>query len=174
MTNKQKASSDSKDDPIDLRSAMRHWATGVCIVSTQQGDVDHGMTVNSFTSVSISPPLVTLSLEGTARTHEMVQSTQVFGITILSGKQEDVSNRFAGRDTENQDRFDGYEKERLLTGSPFIKGGTAYLDCRVKSHHPVGPNTLYIAEVIAIKLNPEFEMNGPLLYFSRSYNRLDL
>ncbi|MEK6255835.1 MAG: flavin reductase family protein [Chloroflexota bacterium] len=172
MTDKEISPTDFIDDPGDLRAVMRYWTTGVCIVSTQHENVDHGMTVNSFTSVSLSPPLVTLSLEGTARTHEMVQSTQFFGITILAGNQEDVSNRFAGRDTENQDRFDGYVKERLLTGSPFLKGGLAYLDCKVKSHHPVGPNLLYIAEVVAVKLNPEFEVDGPLLYFSRGYHRL--
>lgn len=172
MTNNNISSPDSNHNPVDLRTAMRFWSTGVCIVSTQHENIDHGMTVNSFTSVSISPPLITLSLEGSARTHGMVLSTEFFGITILSAKQEDVSNRFAGRDTENQDRFAGYEKERLLTGSPFIKGGLAYLDCRVKSQHPVGVNTLFIAEVVAVKLNAEFEADGPLLYFSREYKRL--
>ena len=173
MTIKDNSKISSNEDGMDLREAMRYWATGVCVVTSHHEGVDHGMTVNSFTSVSVEPPLITVALERTARTHGMVQSSQTFGITILSSEQEEVSNRFAGRDTENEDRFSGYEKERLGSSNAFIKGGLAYLDCRVHSSQPVGPNTLFIAEVISLQVNLEVESREPLLYYSRDYHRLN-
>lgn len=165
-----------KDNPSinqeDLRSAMRYWATGVSVVSTIRDNVQHGMTVNSFTSFSLDPPLIIIALEQTARTHDLIQASGVFGVTILSSLQEEISNRFAGRHTEDQDRFIGLETETLITGSPFVKGGMAYVDCRVETTHPAGKNTLFIAEVLAFQTNPDTLADGPLIYYFRKYRRL--
>ncbi|MDH3943207.1 MAG: flavin reductase family protein, partial [Anaerolineae bacterium] len=84
-------------DLSDLRAAMRRWATGVSIVSTKLDESIHGMTVNSFTSISIDPALITVALEKTTRTHEMIMQSRIFGVTILTGEQQDISDRFAGR-----------------------------------------------------------------------------
>ena len=162
----------SSSEQEDLRSAMRYWATGVAVVATRYEEVRHGMTVNSFTSVSLDPPLIIVTLDQSARTHNLVQESRVFGVTILSARQEEIANRFAGRHTEDQDRFEGLEIETLVTGSPFIKGGMAYVDCRVEFTHTIGHNTLFIAEVIAFQTNPETRMDGPLLYYFREYRSL--
>lgn len=159
-------------DGDEIRAAMRYWATGVAIVSTLKNQEQHGMTVNSFTSISLNPPFIVVTLENTARTYNLIKASGVFGVTILSSKQEVISNRFAGRDTENKDRFDGIKTETLSTGSPFIKGGMAYFDCRVTSSHPAGTNTLIVAEVIATKIDTETNLDDPLLYYSREYRQL--
>lgn len=159
--------------PEDLRVAMRRWATGVTVVTTRFENVRHGMTVNSFTSVSLTPPLVLVSLEQTTRTHQLVKQAGFFGITILAGHQQEVSDCFAGRHTEHEDRFAGLELKTLTTGAPFIIGGLAFIDCRVVSMYQASTHTLFIAEVEAVELAPDPEQTGkPLIYFNRSYHGL--
>jgi flavin reductase (DIM6/NTAB) family NADH-FMN oxidoreductase RutF len=159
--------------PDDLRIAMRAWATGVTIGAAQYEDILHGMTVSSFTSVSLEPPLVLISLETGTRTQAMVEKTGTFGVTILNDAQQDISNEFANPNTDLGDRFLGLESFTLETGSPFIAGGLAFFDCKVVSTYPAGTHKVYIGEVVGVKINGNGEVNGePLLYFNRGYRML--
>ena len=117
--------------PEEFRLAMRNWATGVSVVTTEYQGVRHGMTVNSFTSISLTPPLVLVSLERKTRTHGLVVKSGIFGITILSENQQSVSDCFAGRCGDHENRFANLETHTLVTSAPFIDGGLVYLDCRV-------------------------------------------
>lgn len=160
-------------EPEELRLAMRRWATGVTVVTTQMDGVRHGMTVNSFTSISLTPPLVMVSLEQSTRTQKYIKQTGFFGVTILSSEQQEISDRFAGRISEHQDRFTGLETRTLITGAPFVLGGLAFIDCRVVATFDAGTHTLFIAQVEAVHLNPFKEQeDGPLLYYNRSYREL--
>jgi flavin reductase (DIM6/NTAB) family NADH-FMN oxidoreductase RutF len=156
-------------DPEQLRAAMRAWTSGVTVVTAAYRGEQHGMTVNSFTSVSLEPPLIIISLQDTARTRDLVYHAQAFGVTILSAAQEEISERFAGRSADSEQRMAGLETETLVTGAPFLKGGLAYFDCRVRQSVDVGPNTMFIAEVVAARGNGE---GSPLLYHNRKYQRL--
>lgn len=156
-------------DPLELRIAMRRWLTGVTIVAVDYQGVKHGMTVSSFTSVSLAPPVVTVSLERSTRTHELLMKAGVFALTILSGAQQDLSERFGGVQSEHQDRFAGLVSHTLLTGAPFLPGGMAYLDCRVIATHHFGTNTLFLAEVLAAQAG---EGRLPLIYYNQQYHRL--
>jgi flavin reductase (DIM6/NTAB) family NADH-FMN oxidoreductase RutF len=156
-------------DPETLRRAMRQWATGVTVVTAQLAGRRHGMTVNAFTSVSLEPPLVLVSLERATRTHGLVERSGVFGITILGEDQLGISERFAGRVSDLSDRFAGLETDTLVSGVPFIRGGLAYLDCRVVERHPAGTHTLFIGEVMAAQSDGE---GSPLLYLNREYRKL--
>ena len=152
-------------DPEQLRAAMRSWTAGVTIVTATHEGASHGMTVNSFTSISLDPPLIVISLQQSSRTREFVAKSGAFGLTILSADQRSISERFASRDN-TEDRFAGVETEILATGSPLIKGGLAFLDCRVTQTYDAGMNTLFIAEVIAARGNGD---GRPLLYHNRQY-----
>lgn len=156
-------------DPELLRAAMRAWTSGVTVVTAAYKGEQHGMTVNSFTSVSLEPPLIIISLQDTAHTRELVYHAQAFGVTILSAAQEEISERFAGRTADSEHRMAGLETETLVTGAPFLKGGLAYFDCRVRQSVDVGPNTMFIAEVVAARGNGE---GSPLLYHNRKYHWL--
>ncbi|HEY2979551.1 MAG TPA: flavin reductase family protein [Anaerolineales bacterium] len=156
-------------DAEHLRRLMRAWTSGVTIVSAAHGADRHGMTVSSFTSVSLEPPLVVISLHSEGRTHQLVQASGAFAVTILSAEQQHISELFAGRTEEVPDRFAGLEVETLLTGSPALKAGLARLDCRVVQSFPVGMNTLYLAEVVAIAGD---EDGLPLVYHNRGYWKL--
>jgi len=126
------------------------------------------MTVSSFTSISLEPPLLLAALQKTTRTSQMILQARAFGVTILAADQKEISDRFAGRGEESQDRMDGVETEVLSSGAPFIKGGLAYFDCRLRQTVDAGTSTLFIGEVVAVR---QFK-GQPLLYHDRQYKRV--
>jgi len=156
-------------DPEQLRHAMRAWTTGVSVVTAIHDGQQYGMTVNSFTSISLEPPLVSLALKKLTHTHELVEKSGEFSVTILASNQKELSDRFAGKHPEIKDRFEGVLTERLSINAPLIKGGIAYFNCRVVNSIPVGENTFFVAEVIAA----QGEGTGdPLVYHNRVYWKL--
>ena len=156
-------------DPEQLRQAMRAWSSGVTIVTASHAGEQHGMTVSSFTSVALDPPMIIISLQSASRTQELVSHANAFAVTILSDNQQEISDRFAGRISDAENRLLDLETETLVTGTPFIKGGLAYLDCRVSQTIPVGSNTIFLAEVVAARGNGEGQ---PLVYHDRRYHNL--
>src|SRR5512140_1467030 len=152
-----------------LRSAMRAWTSGVTIVTAVHNGERHGMTVSSFTSISIDPPTIVISLQTASRTHDVVARSGAFGVTILAASQQETSERFANRAAAMGERWDGLELDTLVTGAPLIKGGLAHLDCRVTQSIPCGSNTLFIAEVVAVHGD---DHDAPLVYHDRAYHRL--
>jgi len=111
----------------ELKLVMRNWTSGVAIVSSAYQGMYHGMTVNSFTSVSIEPPLIVITLANITRTCDLVKKSHEFGVTILSSRQKKISDRFAGKVGENEDRFAGLETFSLESPSLFIsKTGQGY------------------------------------------------
>lgn len=155
--------------PEQLRAAMRAWTTGVTIVTASHDGIAHGMTVSSFTSISLEPALISISLHSTSRTGELINKAGAFGLTMLSEGQTQLSELFAGRTNENENRLAQVETETLVTGAPLIKGGLAWLDCRVVHTYDAGMNRLFVAEVVAAR---GLEAGTPLVYFNRQYWRL--
>lgn len=152
-----------------LRQAMRFWATGVTVVTAAHAGRQHGMTVSSFTSVSLDPPQVLVSLSQETRTHDLVTHSHHFGITVLNASQQELGDRFAGRVSDELERLAGLETFTLVSGVPLLTGGLAHLDCRVVTTIGSGTHTLFIAEVLAAQSVAEGE---PLLYFNRDYRQL--
>lgn len=157
-------------DPEKLRHAMRAWTTGVTIVTAIHEGQQYGMTVNSFTSISLEPPLVSMALKQLTHTHDLVVKSGMFAVTILTAEQKELSDRFAGKFPNITDRFDGVQTEMLSpVDAPVFKNGMAYFRCRVVSSMPVGENTLFVAEVIAAHGEGA---GDPLVYHNREYWRL--
>lgn len=156
-------------DPEQLRSAMRQWATGVAIVTATYNGISHGMTVSSFTSVSLTPPQVLISLAQDTRTHALARESKFFGVSLLAQGQQDISDRFAGRMPDDQDRLAGLETFTLETGVPLLTGGLAHFDCRVIATFTSGTHTIFIGAVLAAQGQPNAD---PLLYYNRDYRRI--
>ena len=156
-------------DSEKLRRAMRAWTTGVAIVTSRYEGQQYGMTVNSFTSISLEPPLILVTLRKLTRTHDLVVKSGVFVVTILTAEQQELSERFAGKIPNIMDRFEGVQTERLFAEIPVFKNGMAYFHCRVVNSMPVGENTLFVAEVIAAQGEGE---GDPLIYHNREYWKL--
>ncbi len=156
-------------DPEQLRHAMRAWTTGVAVVTATHDGQRCGMTVNSFTSISLEPPLISVTLKRLTHTHELAEKSGEFSVTILASNQKELSERFAGKHPEIMDRFEGVPTERLYLEAPLIKNGIAFFNCRVVNMISVGENTLFVAEVIAARGEGE---GDPLAHHNRKYWRL--
>jgi flavin reductase (DIM6/NTAB) family NADH-FMN oxidoreductase RutF len=113
--------------------------------------------------------MVLVSLARNSRTHALVMASGAFAVTFLRSDQQPISERFAGRLTEQGDRFAGLPIHTLVTGSPLLNGGLAFLDCRVVATHGSGTNTLFIGQVVAARSG---KGGKPLLYYNRQYRKV--
>ena len=163
-------------DSEKLRHALRAWTTGVTIVTAKYEDQQYGMTVNSFSSVSLEPPVISVTLRQLTHTHDLVVKSGRFAVTILTSAQAGLSDRFAGKIPNILDRFEEVQTEKLFIDAPVFKNGMAYFNCRVMDSMSIGENTLFIAEVIAVSRNEENETDpaDPLVYHNRVYWKLAL
>lgn len=152
-----------------FRTTMRLWTTGVTVVTTDFDNKFHGMTVTSFTSVSVFPPVVCVSINQQTRTHQMIEKSGIFAVTVLEEAQGEISDCFAGRVDDEGDRFSCIDVFKLETGAPLISGGIAFFDCKVINKVVVGDNTVFFGEVVTTKLD---ESGKPLLYSNRTYQSL--
>jgi len=150
----------------ELREVMRLWASGVTVVTSCFQGIQHGMTVNSFNSISLVPALVTITLANSTRTKYLVSKSSVFALTILEENQHELSELFAGKVHTFDDRFSGLEIFTLLSDCPLLKEGIAHLDCRVVHQYGMPSSTLFIGEVLAAKYNSK---KWPLLYMKKNY-----
>jgi flavin reductase (DIM6/NTAB) family NADH-FMN oxidoreductase RutF len=155
--------------PDQLRTILRRWSTGVTLVTVNDGEKSHGMTVNSFTSVSLAPPLILVSLERGTRTNRMVQETSSFAVAILEQGQRNLAERFAGRIADSDDRFRGVAVFSSSLGHPIPDGCLAYLDAHVRNAYEAGTHTLFIAETTH---GATVRDGKPLLYYDRDYRHL--
>ena len=150
----------------DLKQVMRRWPSGVAVITSSYKRNVHGMTVNSFTSVSVDPPMVTVTLANTTRTKDLVDRSGYFAINLLSEGQNDISDRFAGRIAEDEDRFNGLAVKAGMESLPLLDAAAAHLECRVVHRYEMENSTLYIGEVMrAAKAVDKL----PLVYFNRDY-----
>jgi len=173
MTADKQSQAGQTVSPEEVREVMRHWATGVAIVSSAHDGDRHGMTVSSFISLALSPPLVLVSLEQISRTHDLVTRAGAFGVSILASDQADISNRFAGRETEESDRFAGLETRTLSTGCPLLTAALALFDCKLNASYPAGTHTMMIGEVVVADVQRDANHTQPLLYFNRNYRNIE-
>lgn len=155
-------------EPRILRDALGCFATGVTIVTTiDQDGKPIGLTANSFTSVSLDPPLVLFSLAKTSYNLPTFQAAGRFGINVLHIGQQPLSNRFVQRDI---DRFEGVDWfQRSPEGSPILAGSLASFDCTTHAVHEGGDHLIFIGRVEQAWYEPQ---RDPLLYFKGRYRRL--
>jgi len=134
-------------DIADFRSALGRFATGITIVTAQPDDAAPvGLTVNSFNSVSLDPPLVLWSLNRQAHSLPIFSHVGHFGVSILSAHQMDLSQRFA---SPIEDRFEGVDVFTSVTGAPLIQNSTAWFDCQCRHYYEGGDHLIFVGEVLA-------------------------
>lgn len=152
--------------PVELRQAMRQWTTGVCIVCSQKDNFRHGMTVNSFTSISLDPPIVSVTLANHTRTLNLIQESGKFSVSILQLDQKEVADRFSGKIPDSGDRFHGLDTKTLPGGLYAIDHSMAWLECKVRMQIPFENSTLLLADVTYASVN---EVEKPLVYHNQGY-----
>ena len=149
---------------------MRVFPQGVTVVSLMHDGSPKGLTVSSFTSVSLAPPLVLISIAKSSAVHEAMRDAKAYAINFLAEDQKSVSDRFAGR-TGLKDRFEGLKFVLGVTGSPVIDGVRAMLECRAWKVFDGGDHSILIGEVVAAKT---FNSKRPLVYYSQQYTTTEL
>lgn len=162
---------DAPVSPTLFRSVCGQFATGVAIATMGTKETDRwGLTVNSFSSVSLDPPLVLFSIDKDASCHDAFTSSQSFGINILSATQKDLSDRFSF--VKDEDRFEGID---LIPGTPeeppLIAGCMGHIVCTLHQTVAGGDHTILIGKVRHIALSDDKTIK-PLLYFSGDYAEL--
>jgi flavin reductase (DIM6/NTAB) family NADH-FMN oxidoreductase RutF len=153
------------------RAVMRHWPSGVTVITMPTADGPHGMTASAFTSVSVDPPMILIVVDRRWRSHAMIEAAGAFCVNILSAEQRDVSDRFAGRHGDLPDRFAGVPTTTAVTGSPCLVEAIGYLDCVVMQTHTAGDHTVFIGRVVAGHVGDVAE---PLLFHNTRYRRLGM
>ena len=158
-------------DPLLHRRVVGRFATGVTVVSTRADGVDHAMTVNSFTSVSLDPVLVLVCIDRAARFHAAVLQAGTWGVSVLAAHQEHVSRAFASRGRDRSEQFASVlVHPGEVTGAALVDGALATLECRTSSTLDAGDHTVLVGEVLALDVpDPAAE---PLLFLEGRYRVL--
>lgn len=162
------------DDPDAVSAARRfrdvlgRFASGVTVVTAVSNGEPVGMTCQSFSSVSLDPPLVLFIPARTTRAWPMIQRSGRFCVNILAAGQETLSNQMASR---GADKFAGVDwTPSEVTGAPRLAGALAYVDCAVHTVHEAGDHYVVIGRVLDLVVSSE--ATEPLLFFTGSYRGL--
>lgn len=154
-------------DARTLRDAMGCFATGITIVTAVAPDgTPVGLTANSFTSVSLDPPLLLVCIANAAGTAPVLRKAGHFGVNVLQTSQQQTSNRFAGK---GEDRFAATPWGPGEAGVPLLDGSLVSFECRNHAVHEGGDHFILVGEVTRAQFEPR---RDPLLYFRGKYRRL--
>jgi flavin reductase (DIM6/NTAB) family NADH-FMN oxidoreductase RutF len=154
-------------DAVLFKSTLAQWASGVTVITVNHNGVYYGMTASSFSSVSLTPPLILVCIAKKAHTHMILLEAGAFAVNILGESQTDLGKRFAGLLPDIKDRFAGLDYIIGETGSPLLSGVLASMDCRIHQAIDAGDHTVVIGEIIAAHVEP----GEPLLYSNRRWGR---
>ena len=150
----------------EFRKILGHFATGVTVVTARlDSGKPWGFTVNAFTSVSLTPPLILVCVGNAGGSFEIMSKVERFAVNFLAEDQEQVSRVFASR---VEDRFEGVPYEPGANGAPLIEGCLGYIECRKTASHVAGDHTILIGEVTA----GEASGGHPLLFYASAYGRM--
>ncbi len=149
-----------------FRRALGHFASGVTVVTTRDASGRPlGLTVSSFCSLSLHPPLVLVCIDHRADTNLGMRESGHFAVSVLREDQVEVSRRFA---RSGGDKFQGFAFTEGRLRLPLVPGAIAHLQCRVRSFHDEGDHAVWVGEVLSLGTHP----GHPLLYHRGSYHRL--
>jgi flavin reductase (DIM6/NTAB) family NADH-FMN oxidoreductase RutF len=149
----------------EFRNVLGHFPTGVVVATAVHVGAPAGFAAQSFTSLSLDPPLVALCPARTSTSWPVLRAAGRFCINILAEDQREVCQVFA---TTGIDKFAELEwRPSLATGSPVITGALAYIDCDLEAEHDAGDHTIAVGRVRHIEVNADGR--GPLLFYRGSY-----
>jgi 3-hydroxy-9,10-secoandrosta-1,3,5(10)-triene-9,17-dione monooxygenase reductase component len=149
----------------DFKAALGSWASGVSVVTTNSGGELYGLTVSSFSSLSLDPPLILVCLKNENKLPAMIQEAEGFAVSILSRDQEEASNYFARTNRPATTDFTEIEGKWTASGQPVLAGALATIVCELQDHIPQGDHTIMVGRVIEASATDA----EPLLYYRRKY-----
>jgi flavin reductase len=156
----------------EFRRIAGHFPSGVVAVTSADpasGSL-HGVTVSSFTSLSLDPPLVLVCLAHTSQSHDFLTTREHFAINVLARRQVAIAERFAGRAPLVSAAFDGVAFDAGHDGAPLLRGSVAWFECRRIATYPGGDHSIVVGEVLHARLGDD---DDPLVAFTGGYTRLE-
>ena len=155
-------------DAREIRNVLGHFATGVTVITTKDSTgKPFGLTVNSFTSLSLNPPLVIVCVDKTVDCYSCFDESKVFAVNVLNEDQEELSRRFA---TKGIEKFEGIQWRMGENGSPLLDGVIGAIECKVTHSYEGGDHTIFLGEILSATAKGD----RPLLFFKGKYHRLPL
>lgn len=154
-------------DGRELRNALGRFATGVCLITLETSDGDAlALTANSFSSVSLDPPLVLWNLQNNSDVFEHYAQGRYFAINILADNQQSLSDSYArkGEHSLDPDHF-----RRGVKGSPVINGSLVSFECELEATHEGGDHLIIVGRVLEMTAA---DGGDPLLFFGGAYRAL--
>jgi flavin reductase len=148
----------------DFKAAMRHFPTGVSVVTSLRNGEPRGVTVSAFASVSANPPMVLICINREARSYLYISSSKIFCVNLLGGDQRHLAERFAAKLRENQ--FEGVPYGTDKTGAAVLRGTVAHFDCEVAEEHHAGSHSIFIGRVVSCSSRP----GSPLGYYNGDFH----
>ncbi|MCO4769503.1 MAG: flavin reductase family protein [Deltaproteobacteria bacterium] len=152
-----------------FKECLGSWASGVSVVTTRHDGLLYGLTVSSFSSVSLDPPLVSVCISNGNRAAGMIEDSGWFAVSVLSSQQEEASNYFARPGRLPTAGFVEIDGAWTLSGLPIVKDAVGWCVCDVSQAVPAGDHTVFIGAVREAGADEDRE---PLLYWRRGYRRL--
>lgn len=152
-------------DDAKFKLAMSHFASGVTVVTTLHEGKPYGLTVASFASLSLHPPLILVCIEKAVRSHDAIAAAGKFAVNILESAQAAVSNRFASK---SEDKFQGLKTNPGHDGLPLLPGALCIIECSVQQQLPGGDHSIFIGEVLEIHTSE----GAPLVYYRSAYREI--
>ncbi len=158
-------------NPDDFKGALGSWAAGVTVVTTRHGDEVYGITVSSFSSLSVDPLLILVCLADSNRLPRMIKDSKHFAVSIMAEGQDAISSWFSKSGREPVKKFEDFGTIEWHTGSPIIDGAVAHLDCELFQAVQGGDHTIMIGKVLGAAYDPT---KKPLIYYRRGYRSLTM
>lgn len=155
-------------DSDRFRAVMGHFATGVAVVTAHDGEAPIGMTLQSFTSLSLEPPLITLCPGLGSQTWPAIQQAGLLVVNVLAHDQQELARQFA---RNGGDRYEGVAwAPAPVGGAPVLEGALAWVDCTIDAVHPGGDHLIVVCAVRAIGADPD---RHPLLFFRSTFRTVE-
>lgn len=154
-------------DEARFRTVLGHFPTGVTVVTAVEGDRPLGLSVNSFTSVSLEPPLVAFCAARASTSWPLMRRSPSFCVNVLADHQEAVSRVFA---TRGADKFRNVQWWPTPSGAPILEGVLAWLDCTLEAEYEAGDHVIVVGRVQELDVTGE---GRPLIFYRGGYGRFE-
>ena len=146
----------------NFKKTLSKFATGITVIATSKNSILYGKTINSFSSLSLSPPLVLFSIDIKSSKLNIFKNAKFISVNVLSIKQKSISDNFAKNNPDWQD----IDYQLLENGNPIIKNCISNLDCRIQNKIKKGDHIIFICKILNVINNDKLK---PLIYFDSKY-----
>jgi 3-hydroxy-9,10-secoandrosta-1,3,5(10)-triene-9,17-dione monooxygenase reductase component len=154
-------------DAAHFRGVLGHFCTGVTVVTGLEGKDPVGMTCQSFTSLSLDPPLVAFAPGKSSTSWPRMAGSGAFCVNVLTEEQEELGRVFA---TSGADKFRGVGWRSGETGSPILNDSLAWIDCRIEQQHDAGDHLIVVGRVLELS---SAKSGKPLLFYRGGFGRFE-